>query len=197
MDENKYEDTEEITDLVRLNVSYTDSDGQKYTGDILVQLDADEAPITVANFQELVSEGFYDGLTFHRVMENFMIQGGDPKGNGTGGSDKDIVGEFSANGIENNIAHVRGTISMAREGERYDSNGNVISTGYDTASSQFFIVHKTSTNNTLSLDGKYAAFGQVIFGMETVDGIATLDTDSNNKPLETVKINSATFVKEK
>lgn len=126
-------------------------------GEIELELDADIAPITVTNFISLVEDGFYDGLTFHRIIDGFMIQGGDPLGTGMGGSDKKIKGEFSENGIENSISHVRGVISMARS-EKYNS-----------ASSQFFIVHEDSTQ----LDGSYAAFGQVISGMEVVDEIAT------------------------
>lgn len=150
-------------------------------GSISVELDADTAPITVANFLELAREGFYDGLTFHRVIDGFMIQGGDPNGNGTGGSGKNIKGEFSANGVENNIKHERGVISMAR------------SSANDSASSQFFIMHKTSTH----LDGQYAAFGHVTEGMDVVDAIAknTPVTDSNgtvtssNQPIiETITV---------
>lgn len=126
-------------------------------GTIKAELDADAAPITVANFLNLARKGFYDGLTFHRIIDGFMIQGGDPKGNGTGGSDQTIKGEFSANGIENNISHVRGTISMAR------------SQAMDSASSQFFIVHADSTY----LDGQYAGFGTVTEGMEIVDQICS------------------------
>ena len=192
--DDAYVVTNEVTNLVKLNISYTDKDGVKRKDDIVVELDAENAPITVANFQNLVAQGFYNGLIFHRVIESFMIQGGCPNGNGTGGADKDIKGEFSANGVENNIKHVRGTISMAREGERRDSAGNVISTGYDTASSQFFIVHQTSASNTKSLDGNYAAFGQVVFGLETVDRIAELETDTNDQPISDVVINFATFV---
>lgn len=124
-------------------------------GVITVELDAKTAPITVANFVKLANEGFYDGLTFHRIMPNFMIQGGSPNGTSTGGSSETIKGEFSANGVKNNISHVRGAISMAR------------SSSYNSASSQFFIVHEDSTY----LDGKYAAFGHVISGMEVVDAI--------------------------
>ena len=113
------------------------------------------APITVANFLKLAQNGFYDGLTFHRIIDGFMIQGGDPKGNGTGGSDETIKGEFSGNGVENNISHVRGTISMAR------------SQDMDSASSQFFIVQSDSTY----LDGQYAGFGTVTEGMDIVDQI--------------------------
>ena len=127
-------------------------------GKITLLLDADTAPITVNNFVKLVNEGFYDGLTFHRIREGFMIQGGDPQGNGSGGADENIKGEFAANGVENNISHKRGVISMARAAYSYDS-----------ASSQFFIVHKDST----FLDGQYAAFGHVTEGMDVVDKIAT------------------------
>ena len=153
----------------------------KDKGVIAVELDADTAPITVTNFVELANSGFYDGLTFHRIIEGFMIQGGDPKGNGTGGSDKKIKGEFAANGIKNDISHERGVISMAR------------SSAYDSASSQFFIMHKTSTH----LDGQYAAFGHVTSGMDIVDDLAenTPVSDSNgtvlkaNQPvIESIKV---------
>ena len=134
-------------------------------GTIEVALNANVAPITVANFCRLANEGFYDGLTFHRVIEGFMIQGGDPNGDGTGGSDQCIKGEFTQNGVSNPISHVRGTISMARSSE------------FDSASSQFFIMHATNT----SLDGKYAAFGNVTSGLEVVDAVAeqTPVQDSN------------------
>lgn len=178
-DKNTYTVSKTATNYVKLNVSYTDDEGEKHNGDIIVKLDPTSAPITVANFQKLVGEGFYDGLTFHRVIENFMIQGGDPKGDGTGGSSQQITGEFSENGIENPIKHERGVISMARGG--YDMN---------SASSQFFIVHKTSPH----LDGKYAAFGHVVFGMTTVDGIAVIATDEDDKPLKNVIIESAVFI---
>lgn len=124
-------------------------------GVIAVELDADSAPITVTNFVNLAQDGFYDGLTFHRVMNGFMMQGGDPLGTGLGGSEEKITGEFSDNGIENNLTHTRGAISMAR------------SQDYNSASSQFFIVHQDST----FLDGQYAAFGYVTDGMDIVDEI--------------------------
>lgn len=124
-------------------------------GTIALELDADTAPISVTNFIQLAKDGFYDGLTFHRIISGFMIQGGDPLGNGTGGSDKKIKGEFSENGVENDISHVRGVISMARSNDP------------DSASSQFFIVHEDS----LFLDGNYAAFGHVTEGIEIVDEI--------------------------
>ena len=134
-------------------------------GTIKVELDADTAPITVTNFVKLADSGFYDDLTFHRVISGFMIQGGDPNGNGTGGSDETIKGEFSDNGVENNISHERGVISMAR------------ATDYDSASSQFFIMHADATY----LDGQYAAFGHVTDGMGIVDNICndTPTQDSN------------------
>lgn len=127
----------------------------KNYGTIALELDSDVAPITVENFANLVNEGFYNGLTFHRIISGFMIQGGDPLGNGTGGSSKTIKGEFASNGVKNSISHVRGTISMAR------------SSMPNSASSQFFIVHQDST----FLDGQYAAFGTVTSGMEVVDKI--------------------------
>lgn len=139
-------------------------------GTIVLELDADVAPITVANFAKLANEGFYDGLTFHRIISGFMIQGGDPLGTGMGGSDKNIKGEFSANGVQNSISHVRGTISMAR------------SQSYNSASSQFFIVHEDST----FLDGQYAGFGKVTSGMEIVDKICedTKVEDDNGTVLQ-------------
>lgn len=133
-------------------------------GTIKVELDADTAPVTVTNFIQLAEDGFYDGLTFHRIIDGFMIQGGDPKGNGTGGAEHQIKGEFADNDVENNISHVRGTISMAR------------SQDYNSASSQFFIVHEDSTY----LDGAYAAFGHVTEGMDVVDAIAADATVEDN-----------------
>ena len=153
----------------------------KDKGVIAVELDADTAPITVTNFVELANSGFYNGLTFHRIIEGFMIQGGDPKGDGTGGSDKKIKGEFAANGIKNDISHERGVISMAR------------SSAYDSASSQFFIMHKTSTH----LDGQYAAFGHVTSGMDIVYDLAentpVSDSDgtvlkANQPVIESIKV---------
>ena len=134
-------------------------------GTISVELDADAAPISVTNFVKLAEEGFYDGLTFHRIIDGFMIQGGDPLGTGMGSSDETIKGEFSANGVENNLSHTRGAISMAR------------AQNYNSASSQFFIVHEDST----FLDGQYACFGYVTSGMEIVDRICveTPVTDNN------------------
>lgn len=150
-------------------------------GTIKLELDADTAPISVTNFVKLAKEGFYDGLTFHRIISGFMIQGGDPNGDGTGGSEETIKGEFKDNGVENDISHVRGVISMARSMEN------------DSASSQFFIVHKDST----FLDGKYAGFGKVTDGMGVVDKICKKvkveddngTTLSENQPvIETIKV---------
>lgn len=124
-------------------------------GKIVLELDRDNAPITVDNFVKLVDAKFYNGLTFHRIINNFMVQGGDPLKNGTGGSENTIKGEFSSNGVNNKLTHKRGVISMAR------------SQDMNSASSQFFIMHKDNT----SLDGNYAAFGKVISGIEVVDKI--------------------------
>lgn len=150
-------------------------------GTIKLELDADTAPITVTNFVNLANDGFYNGLTFHRIIDGFMIQGGDPLGNGTGGSDTNIKGEFEQNGVENDISHVRGVISMARSQDN------------DSASSQFFIVQADSTY----LDGQYAAFGHVTEGMEVVDAICEKMTElglsdsipAENQPvIETITI---------
>jgi peptidyl-prolyl cis-trans isomerase B (cyclophilin B) len=135
-------------------------------GTIELELYPEAAPKTVANFTKLVSEGFYDGLIFHRVIKGFMIQGGDPQGNGMGGAKDNIVGEFRANGFDNPIKHTRGVISMARA---YNPN---------SASSQFFIMHKDAPH----LDGQYAAFGKVVSGMDVVDEIASIPTDYSDRP---------------
>lgn len=144
---------------------YADIEIQNY-GTITVQLDQKSAPITTANFVSLAESGFYDGLTFHRIIEGFMMQGGDPEGNGTGGSDETIVGEFTDNGYDNTLSHTRGAISMARSND------------YNSASSQFFIVHEDSS---ASLDGQYAVFGYVTDGMDVVDAVCETaePTDGN------------------
>ena len=152
--EEEPEETEESTEATSEAI-YADIDVEGY-GTITVLLNEEEAPITVENFVSLAESGFYDGLTFHRIIEGFMIQGGDPNGNGTGGSDTTIKGEFSDNGVDNTLSHTRGAISMAR------------SSDYDSASSQFFIVQEDCT----SLDGQYAVFGYVTEGMDIVDSIA-------------------------
>ena len=143
---------------------FADIDIEGY-GVITVQLDQAAAPVTCANFVELAESGFYDGLTFHRIIAGFMMQGGDPEGNGYGGSENKIVGEFKKNGYENNLAHVRGTVSMARSNAK------------NSASCQFFICHEDAPH----LDGSYAAFGTVIEGMDVVDAVcaAAQPTDSN------------------
>ena len=135
---------------------------------IKIELYPDIAPISCENFEKLVKSGFYDGLTFHRVIPEFMIQGGCPKGNGTGGPGWQIKGEFAANGVKNDLKHTRGVLSMAR------------SMMPDSAGSQFFIMHEDAPH----LDGNYAAFGKVIEGIEVVDEIASVRTDYNDKPLE-------------
>lgn len=139
---------------------------------IKLELYPEKAPITVENFLKLVNKGFYDGLIFHRVIEGFMIQGGDPEGTGMGGAEEKIKGEFKANGVPNDIKHVRGVISMARSRQP------------DSASSQFFIVHKDAPH----LDGQYAAFGRVVEGMDAVDEIAETETDYNDRPLKDIRM---------
>ena len=143
-------------------------------GTIEVELYKDAAPITVDNFVKLVNKGFYNGLTFHRIIRGFMIQGGCPKGNGTGGPGYSIKGEFSANGVNNPIKHERGVISMARA---MDPN---------SAGSQFFIMHQAAPH----LDGQYAAFGKVVKGIEVVDAIASVQTNYFDAPLQKVVIKS-------
>lgn len=147
-------------------------------GIIKLQLYPAVAPITVANFEKLVKEGFYDGLIFHRVIAGFMIQGGDPTGTGMGGSPDSIKGEFKSNGVTNNLSHTRGTISMARTQIK------------DSASSQFFICHEDAT----FLDGEYAAFGVVTEGIEVVDRIAGVDTDMRDKPVHDVVMKKVTLI---
>jgi peptidyl-prolyl cis-trans isomerase B (cyclophilin B) len=158
------------TDYVKIDV--------KDMGSIVIRLYPDVAPKSVANFKHLVSENFYDGVIFHRVIKDFMIQGGSPKGDSVSGSDTNIFGEFSSNGFTNNLLHVRGVVSMARSNDP------------NSASSQFFIVHKDSSN----LDGNYAAFGYVVYGMDVVDAIATAQTDSSDKPLSDIAIETVSFV---
>ena len=166
-----FEKTTEITNFVTIEME----SGDKMT----VELYPEVAPITVENFKNLVSESFYDGIIFHRVIAGFMIQGGDPKGIGIGGSDKTIKGEFIANGVNNTLSHKRGVISMARTQVP------------DSASSQFFICHADAT----FLDGQYAAFGALVEGIEVVAKIAAVRTDFRDKPLEEQKMKSVYFVK--
>lgn len=166
-----YEETNEATNYVKIETTKNKV--------ILIELFPDVAPLTVDNFKKLVADKFYDGLIFHRVINDFMIQTGDPLGTGIGGSDETIKGEFSNNGVENNLSHYRGVVSMARRSDDMDS-----------ASSQFFIVQADATY----LDGDYAAFGKVIAGMDTVDKIARVATDVNDKPNTPQKIRNIRFV---
>ena len=157
----------------------------KHYGDVVIRLRSDIAPITVANFQKLVGEGFYNGLTFHRIMQGFMIQGGDPKGDGTGGSGTTIKGEFKINGIQNDLSHVAGVISMARK-----------SMPYDSATSQFFICNADAS---ASLDGKYAGFGYVVAGLDVILTVSEVEVKAsasgeNSVPVEPVVIEKICFV---
>ncbi|HAE89138.1 MAG TPA: peptidylprolyl isomerase [Clostridiales bacterium] len=163
--------TNDVTEYVRIDMESGKS--------MVVKLDPTNAPITVANFQKLVKEGFYNGLIFHRVIAGFMVQGGDPTGTGMSGSKQTIKGEFLMNGVRNGISHKRGVISMART--------NVP----DSASSQFFICHADAT----FLDGQYAAFGAVEEGIDAVDEIAAAPTDRMDKPLKPQRMKEVYFVK--
>lgn len=166
-----YSKSVEATNYVKIEMESGDG--------IVIELDEQAAPITVANFKKLVGSKFYDGLIFHRVISGFMIQGGDPQGTGMGGSKETIKGEFKINGINNPISHKRGVISMARA-----QNPN-------SASSQFFICHQ----DALFLDGQYAAFGMAVEGIETVDKIAAVETNYFDKPLKEQKMKAVYFVK--
>ena len=167
-----YIETNEVTNTVKIEMC----DGNS----IVVELDEKAAPLTVKNFQKLVSQHFYDGLIFHRVISGFMIQGGDPQGTGMGGSKETVKGEFRVNGVNNPLSHERGVISMAR------------SQFYNSASSQFFICHADAK----FLDGQYAAFGKVVQGIEEVDRIASTPTDRSDRPLEAQRIRTIHFVKQ-
>lgn len=170
VDGYKFTQVEEETDRVKI---------QMENGDIiLVVLSNKDTPLTINNFKKLVSEKFYDGLIFHRVIKDFMVQGGDPTGTGFEGSDEEIKGEFSSNGVKNSLSHTRGVVSMARSNDP------------DSASSQFFICHADSTY----LDGNYAAFGKVFAGMDIVDKIANVETNANDKPLTEQKMHSIRFI---
>jgi len=164
-----FKETDKVTDLVAIETDL---------GTITVELDEKNAPITVANFKKLVSEKFYDGLIFHRVIKDFMIQGGDPTGTGMGGSHERIKGEFLYNGVKNTLSHARGVISMARSNDP------------NSASSQFFICHADCG----FLDGQYAAFGKTVDGMDVVDKIATAPTGRGDRPVTEKKIIRAYFV---
>ncbi len=165
-----FKETEEATNRVKIQME----DGSI----MLIVLSNSDTPITIKNFKKLVKDKFYDGIIFHRVIKDFMIQGGDPTGTGTSGSNEQIKGEFDANGVTNHLSHTRGVVSMARA---KDPN---------SASSQFFIVHKDYP----SLDGNYTAFGKVFAGMDAVDKIAEVETDENDKPTTEQKIKSIRFI---
>ena len=160
--------------MENINIRITMDNGKQMEAELY----PDVAPITVDNFVNLVKQNFYDGLIFHRVIENFMIQGGDPTGTGMSGSDKKIKGEFLANGVVNNLKHTRGVLSMARS---MDPN---------SASSQFFIMHKDAPH----LDGQYAAFGKITKGIEVVDEIAAVQTDMRDKPLTEQRIKTIELI---
>ena len=166
-----YIETNEVTNTVKIEMC----DGNS----IVVELDEKAAPLTVKNFQKLVSQHFYDGLIFHRVISGFMIQGGDPQGTGMGGSKETVKGEFRVNGVNNPLSHERGVISMAR------------SQFYNSASSQFFICHADAK----FLDGQYAAFGKVVQGIEEVDRIASTPTDRSDRHLGGQRMHTIHFVK--
>ena len=165
IDDISYEETTKVTNYIKIETSQ---------GTMIAELYPDIAPITVENFQNLVKDKFYDGLIFHRVIKDFMIQGGQNANKQVAS----IKGEFSANGVENDLKHERGVLSMARTQIP------------NSASSQFFIVHKTSPH----LDGNYASFGKVIAGEDVIDKIAEVETDSNDKPIEDQVIESIRFV---
>ena len=157
----------------------------KHYGDVIIRLRPDIAPITVANFQKLVGDGFYNGLTFHRIYKGFMIQGGDPKGDGTGGSGTSIKGEFKVNGVQNDLSHITGVISMARR-----------STPYDSATSQFFICNSDASR---SLDGSYAGFGYVVAGLDVILNVSDVEVKANiagemSQPVDPVYIEKICFV---
>ncbi len=171
VEEVSFSETDLETDFVKIEMM----DG----GIMIVELYPEIAPETVKNFKKLVKEGFYNGIIFHRVIEGFVIQGGDPTGTGRGGSKETIKGEFGINGFTNNLRHQRGVISMARSND------------YDSASSQFFICHGDCRD---SLDGRYAGFGKLIAGFDVLDKIATTKTNASDKPVTDQRISSVKFV---
>ena len=174
IDPSKFVETDDVTTLVKITMA------GGVSGDVYVRLYPSEAPETVANFQTLVQQGFYNGLKFHRSVKDFCLQGGDPKGDGTGGSEQTVKGEFLENGWGNHLHHLEGVVSMARSSE------------YDSASSQFFFTMSDSA--APSLDGKYAAFGYVVAGWETVKAAGNISTNSNDLPSVEIRIEKITFV---
>lgn len=177
IENKKYIESEEATNYIKIDVN-------NY-GIMIAELYPKDAPITVENIKELIKAKFYDGIIFHRVIKDYMIQTGDPTGTGMGGSEKEIKGEFEINGIKNNISHTRGVLSMARRGSNPETEDTL-----NSASSQFFIVHQDSN----FLDGSYASFGKLLNGYDILDKIATTSTDQNDKPLNDIKMNSIRFV---
>ncbi len=175
--------TFDVATKKEVNVRITLTDGREMD----LVLYPEIAPITVQNFVDLATSGFYDGLIFHRIVNNFVIQSGDPKGDGTGGSEKNIKGEFSENGVVNDLSHKKGVISMARESSLTGSSSTEKDTKMDSASSQFFICTKDAS---ASLDGKYAAFGEMTKGWDVLSDLNKVAVDSNDKPLEDVVISS-------
>lgn len=173
IEEINYKEVDDVTNYVKIVTNKNKV--------ILIELYPEIAPLTVENFQKLVKEKFYDGIIFHRVIKDFMIQTGDPTGTGTGGSDEKIKGEFSNNNVENNLKHEEGIVSMARSNDM------------DSASSQFFIC--VNDNDNLNyLDGNYAAFGKVIAGYDVVKEISEINTDSNDKPTIKQSMKTVRFV---
>lgn len=179
IENKKYVETEEKTNLVKIEV--------EDFGIMIAELYPEIAPITVENFKKLVDEKFYDGLIFHRVLKNLIIQTGDPLGIGTGGSSEEIKGEFVLNGVENDLSHTRGVLSMARRGSEPETEETM-----NSASSQFFIMVSDYTG----FDGSYAAFGKVIAGLDVVDKVGSVTTNSYDKPLNDQVMKSIRFVNE-
>ena len=175
VDISKVSESTTETDYVIIKISINGGEARP----VVIRLYPDVAPETVKNFKKLVSHKFYDGIIFHRVIEGFMIQGGDPDGDGMGGSKDTINGEFNENGFANNLIHKRGVVSMARTNDP------------NSASSQFFIMHQDYP----SLNGKYAAFGYVVYGMDVVDDVAEMRTNSNDRPVLDVVMTSVRFAK--
>ncbi|MBR6534167.1 MAG: peptidylprolyl isomerase [Clostridia bacterium] len=181
--------TFDVTEKETVNVLILLQDGREMELELYPKI----APITVQNFVDLATSGFYDGLIFHRIVEGFVVQGGDPKGDGTGGSGAAIKGEFSENGVENTLSHTTGVISMARQSSLTSSSpASEKDTLMDSATSQFFIVLDNSAKS--SLDGKYAGFGKMIRGFDVLQDLGNVTVDQNDKPLKDIVINSIRVV---
>lgn len=183
--------TFDVTEKEKVNVLILLQDGREMELELYPKI----APITVQNFVDLATSGFYDGLIFHRIVEGFVVQGGDPKGDGTGGSGTAIKGEFSENGVENTLSHTTGVISMARQSSLTSSSpAGEKDTLMDSATSQFFIVLDNPAKT--SLDGKYAGFGKMIRGFDVLEDLGNVTVDQNDKPLKDIVINSIRVVEE-